>query len=106
MDVKSLYRKIPYSEGISAAYESYQERSVATKVIITFLALILTLKNFMFSYKNYLQLRGCVMVTAFAPGYENIFMARFEQKHIYPFIKDKVDLLITFFSFEKVRKKK
>ena len=45
IDVKSLYTNIPNSEGISAvkaAYESYPEKSVATKVIITFLALILT----------------------------------------------------------------
>ena len=46
MDVKSFYTNIPNSEGIStvkAAYESYPEKSVATKVTITFLALILTL---------------------------------------------------------------
>ena len=28
------------------------------------------------------------MGTASVPKYVNIFMARFEQKHIYPFIKD------------------
>ena len=32
------------------------------------------------------------MGTACSLGYENIFMARFDQKHIYPFIKAKVDL--------------
>ena len=45
MDVKSLYTSIPNSEGISAvkvAYESYPEKSVTTKVIITFLSLIKT----------------------------------------------------------------
>ena len=55
IDVKSLYTNIPNSEGISAvkaAYESYPEKSVATKVIITFFALILTLNNFMFNCKN------------------------------------------------------
>ena len=31
------------------------------------------------------------MGTVCAPIYANIFMARFEQKHIYPFIKGKVD---------------
>ena len=49
MDVKSLYMNIPNSEGISAvkaAYESYPEKSVATTVIITFLALILTSISF------------------------------------------------------------
>ena len=27
-------------------------------------------------------------------GYANVFMARFKQKHIYPFIKGKVDLYL------------
>ena len=31
------------------------------------------------------------MGTACAPNYANIFLARFEQKYIYPFIKGKVD---------------
>ena len=53
MDVKSLCTNIPNSEGISAvnaAFESYPKKSVALKVIITFLALIV---NFMFNCKNY-----------------------------------------------------
>ena len=32
------------------------------------------------------------MGTACIPSYANIFMARFEQKHIYPFVKGKVGL--------------
>ena len=32
--------------------------------------------------------------TACNPTYANIFMATFEQKHIYPFIKSKVDLYL------------
>ena len=99
MDVKSLYMNICSSEGISAVkapYESYLEKFVATKVIITFLALILTLNNFMFNCKNYLQIRGCSKGTTCTPSHTNIFMARFEQKHIYPFIKGKVDLYLTY----------
>ena len=59
MAVKSLYTNIPNSGEISAvkaAYESYQEKSVATKVIITFLGLILTLNYFMYNSKKYLQI--------------------------------------------------
>ena len=59
MAVKSLYTNIPNSGGISAvkaAYESYPEKSVATKVIITFLGLILTLNYFMYNSKKYLQI--------------------------------------------------
>ena len=31
------------------------------------------------------------MGTACAPSYTNIFMARFEEKHIYPLTKDRVE---------------
>ena len=36
------------------------------------------------------------METACASSYANIFMARFEQKHIYPFVKGKVDLYLRY----------
>ena len=48
IDVKSLYTSIPNPEGIAAvkkAHERYQHKTVPTKVITTFLALILTLNN-------------------------------------------------------------
>ena len=32
---------------------------------------------------------GCAMGTICAPSYANIFMANFEAKHIYPYIKEK-----------------
>ena len=76
MDVKLLYTNTPNSEGISAvkaAYESYSEKSVATKEIITFLTLILTLNNFKFNCKNYLQIRDCAIGTACAPNYANMW---------------------------------
>ena len=96
MDVKSLYTKIPDSEGISAvkaAYESYPEKSVTKKVIITFLALILALNNFMFNCKNYLQIRGC---TSLRGNLCKHLYGKIEQKHIYPFIKGKVDLYLRY----------
>ena len=31
---------------------------------------------------------GCAMGTICAPSYANIFMANFEAKHIYPYIKE------------------
>ena len=99
MDVKSLYTNSPNPGGTSAVkatYERYPEKSVAAKVIITFLAMILTLNNFMFNCKNYLQIRSYAMGTACATSYANIFMARFEQKHIYPFIKGKVNLYLRY----------
>ena len=60
---------------------------MATKVITTFLALILTLNNLIFNSRNYLQTKGCAMGTICAPSYANIFMDHFEKKLIYPFIK-------------------
>ena len=47
----------------------------------------------MFICKNYLQIRGCAVGTARAPSYASIFMTRFEEKHIYTFIKNKVELV-------------
>ena len=60
---------------------------MATKVITAFLALILTLNNFIFNSRNYLQTKGCAMGTICALSYANIFMDHFEKKLIYPFIK-------------------
>ena len=82
LDVKSLYTNIPNNEGIKAvreAYDNHPNKTVATKVIITFLSLILTLNNFVFNSINYLQIMGCAMGTICASAYSNIFMAQFEK---------------------------
>ena len=55
VDVRSLYTSIPNSEGIKAvkAYlENFSRKTVATKVVTTFLLLILTLSNFVFNCKK------------------------------------------------------
>ena len=70
LDVKSVYTSIPNPEGIAAvkkAHERYQHKTVPTKVITTFLALILTLNNFIFNSKFHLQLKGCAMGAICAP---------------------------------------
>ena len=80
MDVKSLYTNIPNSEGIAAvknAYDNYPKKLIATKVITTFLALILTLNNFIFNCKHYLQIKGCAIGTICSPAYANISAASF-----------------------------
>ena len=90
-----MYANIPNSEGIKVvknAHDNYPKKSIAFKVITTFLALILTLNNFMFNSKHYLHIKGCTMGTICTPTYVNIFMA--ESKFIYPFIKE-----ITFLRF-------
>ena len=98
-DVKALYTSIPNSEGIAAvkrAYDKYQQKTVANKVLTTFLALILTLNNFIFNSKLYLQIKGCAMGTICALAYANIFMEYFEEKFIYPLIDAKTLLYLSF----------
>ena len=90
LDVKSFYTNISNSEGIKSfktSLEKYSKRPASAKVNATFLALILTLNNFIFKYKNYLQTRGCFMGTNCEPSYANIFMDHFERKFIYSFTK-------------------
>ena len=99
LDVKYLYTSIPNPEGIAAAkkaHECYQHKIVPTKVITTFLALILTLNNFTFSSKFYLQIKGCVMGTICAPPYANIFRACFKEKFIYPLIRNATTLYMCY----------
>ena len=48
----------------------------------TFLALILTLNNFIFDYIYNLQIKGCAMGTICAAAYGDIFMAAFELKYV------------------------
>ena len=82
-----MYRSIANSEGIKAvktSFENFPRRTVATKVITTFLSLILALINFVFNCKNYLQIKGCAVGTSYSPAYANIFMDHFVRKYIYP----------------------
>ena len=62
MDIKALYTNIPNNEGTSAVkqkHDNYTKKMVATTVISTFLALILTLSNFNFNSEFYLKIKGC-----------------------------------------------
>ena len=97
--MKTLYTSIPNSEGIAVvkrAYYKHEQKTVATKVLTNFLALILTLNNFIFNSKLYLQIKVCAMDTLCAPAYTNIFMAYFEEKFIYPLIDAKTLLNLRF----------
>ena len=97
LDAKSLCTNIPNNEDIKAvreAYDKHPSKTVSTKVIVTFLSLILTLNNFIFNCSHHLQVMGCAMGTICAPEYANIFMAQFEAKHIYPYIHNKALLFL------------
>ena len=99
LDVKSLYTNIPNNECIKAAKEAYDNhpnKTVVTKVIITFLTLMLTLNNIFFNSINYLRIMRYAMGTICAPAYTNIFMAQFEKQHIYPYIKNKSILYLRY----------
>ena len=90
MDIKSLYTSIPNNEGIASVkkkYDHYPEKTIPTKITTIFLALILTLNNFIFNSRFYLQIKSYAMGTICALSYANIFLSEFEEKHIYPLIK-------------------
>ena len=88
--VWSLYTNIPHKEGIEAVKQKLKKSkpSINIKVILTFLKLILTLNNFVFNGINYLQKKGCAMGTKCAPSYANIFMGWFEEKFIFPLLRN------------------
>ena len=80
--MKSLYTNIPNNEGKKAARATYNNHP-ATKGIIEFLNLILTLNNFVFNAITFLHIMtGCAMGTICAPAYANISMAQFEKQYI------------------------
>ena len=60
MDVRSLYTNIPNAEGVSAVkktFDANSKKTTNTKVITAFLAVILTLFNFVFGGMHYLQIK-------------------------------------------------
>ena len=79
MDVRSLYTNISQKEGIKAVETTFKRKNKPTRVIITFLKLILTLNNFIFNFKSYLQIKGCAMGSKCASTYANNFMGIFEK---------------------------
>jgi hypothetical protein len=98
MDVRPLYTNIPNQEGIQAVRETLNNSSssIPTRIITTFLTLILTLNNFIFNGVHYLQNKGSAMGTKCAPPYANIFMGVFEERHIYPRILHKTRLYLRY----------
>ena len=108
MDVLSLYTNISNNEGIKAVETTLKQKNLQTKVIISFLKLILTLNNFIFNCTIFLQIKRCTVGTKCAQTYANIFIGIFEETHIYPLIKQKVQLYLRFtydiFSYGQVLK--
>ena len=68
-------------------------------MITTFLALIMTLNNFIFNSKCYLQIKGRAMETICALTDTYIFIAEFEERYIYPLIKNKSRSYLRFMEY-------
>ena len=62
-------------------FEYLPRNAIVTKVITTFLSLILTLNNF--NCKKYMQIKSCGTISV--QSCTNIFMNHFERKNIFPF---------------------
>ena len=86
-------------QGIAAfkqKHDNYTKKTVAAQAITTFLGLILTLNNLIFNSNFYLQIKGCAMGRMCVPTYANIFMSKFKERYIYPFIKSKSSSYLRF----------
>ena len=91
MGVKSLYTNIPNQEGIDAVKYFFEpsEKNSLIPVITSFLWLILTLNNFIFNDKHFLQTPGVSMGTKYAPLYANLVVGHFERLYISPHFENK-----------------
>ena len=83
LDVSSLCTNIPHNEGIDACRHFLNTRhrnasSSSTETLCDFIRMILTMNNFSFNDKHYLQAHGTAMGTKMAPSYANLFLAKFE----------------------------
>lgn len=92
LDVTSLYTNIPNEEGITACHSFLQqhrkpwsilEPEISNEQIMTLLRFVLTLNNFRFNDRHYLQVGGTAMGTRVAPTFTNIYMDSFERQHVY-----------------------
>ena len=81
MDVSALYTNIPHSDGTDACrqyLDTRRDQTTPTSFLCRLIQLILTLNNFVFQDKNYLQIQGTAMGTSMAPSYACLFMGMFE----------------------------
>lgn len=101
MDVRSLYTNVPNNEGIDAVKSYLRTRNrpgdgILSKIISTFLMLILTLNNFVFNDDNYIQINGASMGTKCAPTYSSLFMGKFEEINILPRIRNSILIYVRY----------
>ena len=68
-------------EHVLATLSEKLKNNASTKVITTLLALTLTLNNFIFNCRNYLQIKGCAMGTICALSYESLWTTSKENSY-------------------------
>ena len=81
--MSSLYTNIPHNEGIDACRHFLNTRdrnapSISTETLCDLICMILTMSNFSFNNKHYLQTHSTAIGTRMAPSYANLFLAKFE----------------------------
>lgn len=91
LDVCALYTNILKDEGIKAVREMMKRHRASIEgdlhqlTITPLLRMVLEMNNFEFNGQHYLQIRGTAMGTRVAPTFANIFMAHFENTHVYTY---------------------
>ena len=74
--------KYSKQEGIEAVETTLRNKNIGTRIISTFLGLVLTLNYFVFNSQNFLKIKGCAMGTKCAPSNSNIYMDLKEDTYI------------------------
>ena len=74
---------MPHNEGIDACRHFLNTRdrnapSISTETLCDLICMILTMSNFSFNSKHYLQTHGTAMGTRMAPSYANLLLPKFE----------------------------
>ena len=87
LDVASLYTNIPNDMGLEAARLAlYRDLSrfcnPSNGSLISLLRMVLTMNNFDFAGRHYLQVGGTTMGTKVAPSFANTFMGWFENIYV------------------------
>ena len=90
IDVCSLYTNIPNNEGITAVNQALNQhipygQNPSYVSLLRLLRMVLTMNNFTFNEKHYLQVGGTAMGTRLAPNYAIITMNQFEDTHVYSY---------------------
>ena len=87
LDVVSLYPNIPIEESIHIILKYIEEQNNPTHppicIINTLLTFVLNYNCFNFGDLFFLQVHGIAMGTKLAPNYANLFMANFENNHVF-----------------------